>query len=296
MSAMPGDDRHLPNPRHLEEAARREGRTGWLGTLPDTLRQVAELWSLEVQEPFQPGGSSAWVAPVRDAGGNELVLKLGWRHPEALHEAAGLQAWGGDGAVRLRAAQEFAECAALLIERCRPGTPLTARPESDQDVVLAGLLRRLWISPPPGHVFRSLQVMCDQWADEFAATVAAEPRLVDPGLAREGIALFRALPATADRETLLVTDLHAGNVLAAEREPWLVVDPKPYVGDPTYDALQHLLNCDRLHADPAGLAGRLADLLELDADRLRRWLFARCVLEAPGDPALLAVARRLRID
>lgn len=36
--------------------------------------------------------------------------------------------------------------------------------------------------------------------------------------------------------TLLCTDLHAGNVLAAGRESWLATDPKPYLGDPTYDA------------------------------------------------------------
>ncbi len=93
--------------------------------------------------------------------------------------------------------------------------------------------------------------MCDRWADEFELEVAGGHRSVDPGLAQEGTALFRALPAAAERRVLLCTDLHAENVLAAEREPWLVIDPKPYVGDPTYDGLQHLLNCeDRLRADP----------------------------------------------
>ena len=54
---------------------------------------------------------------------------------------------------------------------------------------------------------------------------------------------------------LLATDPHGDNVLTAQREPWLVIDPKPYVGDPTYDLLQHTLNCeDRLAADPGGLA------------------------------------------
>jgi streptomycin 6-kinase len=111
------------------------------------------------------------------------------------------------------------------------------------------------------------------------------------------MALFRGLPADADRAVLLVTDLHAGNVLAAEREPWLVIDPKPYVGDPAYDATQHLLNwAERLHADPAGLANRMADLLAVDPVRLRRWLFARCVQESPGDPPLADVARRLPLD
>jgi Aminoglycoside/hydroxyurea antibiotic resistance kinase len=109
--------------------------------------------------------------------------------------------------------------------------------------------------------------------------------------------LFRSLPPDADRAVLLVTDLHAGNVLAARPEPWLVIDPKPYVGDPAYDPTQHLLNCaERLHADPAGLAARMAHLLEVDPVRLRRWLFARCVLESPGDPALADVARRLPLD
>ena len=82
-----------------------------------------------------------------------------------------------------------------------------------------------------------------------------------------------------------------GNVLAAEREPWRVIDPKPYVGDPTYDALQHMLNCDgRLHADPHGLVRRMADLLGLKAERLTLWLFARCVQESAQWPQLAEVA------
>ncbi len=106
--------------------------------------------------------------------------------------------------------------------------------------------------------------------------------------------LFRELPASADRQVLLCTDLHARNVLAAERQPWLVIDPKPYVGDPTYDALQHVLNCDvRLHSDPHRLVARMAALLDLEPDRLRLWLFARCVQESPDSPTLAETARRL---
>jgi streptomycin 6-kinase len=92
---------------------------------------------------------------------------------------------------------------------------------------------------------------------------------------------------------LLCTDLHAGNILAAEREPWLAIDPKPYIGDPCYDVLQHLLNCEqRLLADPIGLAHRMADLLDLDPGRLVRWLFARCVQESMDQPILREVAAR----
>jgi streptomycin 6-kinase len=169
---------------------------------------------------------------------------------------------------------------------------LASRPEPEQDTVIAGLLRRLWVEPSPGHGFQPLQVMCDAWPDEFEQGRPVDRSVLDPGLAREGIALFRALPATTDSAVLLCTDLHEENVLAAEREPWLVIDPKPYVGDPTYDPLQHLLNCgERLSADPHGLVRRMAGLLGLDRERLLLWLFARCVQEAPNWPSVGEVAR-----
>jgi len=54
---------------------------------------LARAWSLTVRVPFEPGGQTAWVAPVRDRAGAERVLKVGWRHPEAEHEADGLRAY-----------------------------------------------------------------------------------------------------------------------------------------------------------------------------------------------------------
>lgn len=284
----------LAMPVNLVAAAEAQGRQDWLTTLPETIERLQMAWSVQLGDPFQPGGQNAWVAPATRAGQN-LVLKVLWRHPEAEHEADGLRAWDGNGAVRLHAAEEIdAQTAALLLERCRPGTSLQARREPEQDVVVAGLLRRLWTPPPANHRFHSLGSMCALWADEYEEKTAEGGSRLDPGLAREGIALFRQLPASAERDVLLCTDLHAGNVLAAEREPWLVIDPKPYVGDPTYDALQHMLNCDvRLPADPHGLVRRMAGLLGLDPDRLRLWLFARCVQESPQWPMLAEVAEQM---
>jgi streptomycin 6-kinase len=281
-------------PRNLVEAAERDGRQSWMARLPATVNMLQARWSLEVGEPFQPGGQTAWVAPARSDARGDVVLKVAWKHSEAAHEAEGLRAWDGAGAVRLHAVEESDDTIALLLERCLPGTALAGRPEPEQDTVIAGLLHRLWLQPAPGHRFRSLQLMCDVWAGEFERAWAAGRANLDAGMARDAIALFRTLPATADREVLLCTDLHAENVLAAQRAPWLVIDPKPYVGDPTYDPLQHLLNCDeRLHADPRDLVRRMADLLGLDRDRLLLWLFARCVQESPNWPGLAEVARRI---
>jgi streptomycin 6-kinase len=297
--AVSSDVDELTMPENLVEAARQEGRQAWLATVPASVRQAAEQWSLEVGTPFQPGGQTAWVAPAHGPLGERLVLKVAWRHPEAAHEAAGLRAWDGHSAVRLHATDEFGDTVALLLERCEPGTPLSWRPEPEQDTVIAGLLRSLWITPDADCGFRPLLSMCGHWADEFEQASLRSPgaaggRALDPGLARAGTELFRELPATAARQVLLCTDLHAGNALAAEREPWLVIDAKPYLGDPTYDPLQHMLNCDeRLRANPRGLARRMASLLDLDSDRLLLWLFARCVIESANWPPLADVAARI---
>ncbi|MBO0831490.1 MAG: kinase [Actinobacteria bacterium] len=290
----------FPVPRYLAETAAREpGMRDWLARLPRIIAELADRWSLRLGEPFQPGGQCSWTAPATDAAGTALVLKVAFGFPsgEERDEAAGLRAWDGNGVVRLHAATSCETGYALLLERCVPGTALgQLLPEPEQDVVVAGLLRRLWQHRPEATLFRPLSVMCAAWADEFEAdyAVAKAANRIDRGLARAGIALFRELPATADKQLLLCTDLHGENILAAQREPWLVIDPKPYVGDPAYDVLQHMLNCDdRLAADPAALADRMAGLCSLDPGRVRLWLFARSVQESNGSALMRQVASRL---
>lgn len=284
----------FPIPVLLAESVAEEGapeRAEWLARLPDVVAGLAERWSLQVGAPFQPGGRVSWVAPAQDADGRDLVLKVGWTHEEGRDEAAGLRVWAGRGAVRLFDVHVDGPTTALLLERCVPGTTLKiACPEPEQDEVVAGLLRRLWREPPAGHRFRPLAQMCHWWADAFEADLAAEPGALDPGLARAGVELFRGLPREDVPPRMLVTDLHAENVLAAQREPWVVIDPKPYVGDPAYDVGQHMLNCrDRLTADPRALARRMAALAGLDAERVERWLFARVVQESIELPWLRPV-------
>ncbi len=270
----------------------RDWRTG----LPVLARKLAVTWGLTLGDAYPATGHTAWVAPVRTAAGEDRVLKLGWRHWEADHEATGLRLWDGNGAVRLERAETFEQTEALLLERCVPGDTLgTVLAEREQDAVIAGVLRRLWEVPvPAGAPFRPLQLMCDSWAVAFERRFAAGGHGLDPGLARAGIAALRELPAGAQSAVLLCTDLHAGNVLAAEREPWLAIDPKPFIGDPAYDAVQHMLNCDeRLASGPAAMARRMAALLDLEPERVTRWLFARCSQEAIDDISMREPAQRL---
>ena len=198
-------------------------------------------------------------------------------HMEAEHEAEGLRFWDGDPTVRLLAADD--EFGAMLLERCQPGTSLRAVPEAEQDVVIAGLLRQLWRSPSAPHPFRPLSVLTKFWSD---ATLANMKSWCDAGLVLEGLRLFEELPRTAPTEVLLATDLHAGNVLQSTRVPWLVIDPKPFIGDPAYDVTQHLLNCsERLLSEPIGLVRRIGALSGVEQERIRLWTFARVAVDPP---------------
>jgi streptomycin 6-kinase len=267
-------------------------RRAWLERLPDAIRELQDRWSLSLAAPFDGNEvSCAWVAPAVRSDGTRTVLKLGMPHMEGAHEIQSLRFWDGDPTVRLLEADD--DMGAMLLERCEPGTVLRQLPEPEQDAVIAGLLRRLWRAPTAPHPFRPLAAMTAYWADE---TIADSARWPDPGLVQAGLHLFEELPRTSPTHVLLATDLHAGNVLRAQREPWLVIDPKPFVGDPAYDATQHLFNCEeRLRADPEGTIRRFADLLEIDSDRVRLWTFARAAAESRDtwDDETIALARML---
>ncbi|HRJ41057.1 MAG: hypothetical protein KJZ86_21695 [Caldilineaceae bacterium] len=299
---MNPDDKPFPIPHTLAEFAAEPDNDkwrGWIARLPALVAELTERWSLELGAPYEPGGMCSWVAPARNAEGEALVLKMGVRHSEAEHEIDALRFWDGDGAARLYASSVTDDTCVLLLERCTPGHSLKQTlPEPEQDRIVAGLLRRLWKEPPPGHPFRPLQSMCDEWGDELAADAERNPDQVDAGLVRAGLEIFRSYAGTADRAVLLATDLHGDNVLAASREAWLVIDPKPYVGDPAYDAVQHMLNCpERVDADPYGFCQRMANLLDVETERVQTWLFARCVQESfnnePWTQHLGSVATRI---
>ena len=270
-------------------------RTAWLERLPNVLRNLEHRWSLTLDAPFNDDEvSCSYVAAAVRADGTPAVLKIGMPHMEGAHEIHGLRFWDGDPTVRLLMADD--DLGAMLLERCEPGTALRAQQECEQDVVISGLLRRLWRAPSARHPFRPLSALTEYWRNETLAHIEQWP---DAELVREGLRLFTELPLTEPTEFVLATDLHAGNVLRAERQPWLVIDPKPFVGDPAYDATQHLFNCSaRLRSDPDGMIRSFADLLGVDHERVRLWTFARAAAEPRDDWSngdLVALARAIAL-
>lgn len=272
-------------------------RKAWLGGLPLLLQQLGARWSLRFGEPFDHAGSCSWIAPATRANGEPAVLKLAMPHIEGQDEIAGLHFWKGSCTVNVLDADP--ESGAMLLERCQPGTTLHSESETRQDEVVANLLKQIWnqTKRAPGlQGFRPLFLMIEFWCGE---TIAQKRFWPDAGLVNEGLRVFKELARPASSDVLLATDLHAGNVLRSQREPWLVIDPKPFIGDRAYDPVQHLMNCEaRLHRDPMELVRRVADLAEVDAERLRLWTFARAAADprdAWNDARWMRTARKLAL-
>jgi streptomycin 6-kinase len=269
-------------PRRLAETAVLwEGDRGraWVADLPRLVAEVCEVWQLELEPPLEPGGQISWVAPARDlVDGLDAVLKLQCPHPESEPEAAGLLAWGGNGAVRLLDHDPVRH--ALLLERCWPGTGLQLLAGSDEAMrVGAAVGARLHETDAPMGL-RTLAAVLDDWADEL------DVRLARPfaGAALDTLALdtMRHRPRACGPGVLLHGDLNPTNVLAAEREPWLAIDPKPMTGDPAYDGPRLVTQPDPLAtADPAAtLARRLdivGDVMGVDRDALALWCLVGAV-------------------
>src|SRR5262245_12082416 len=176
-------------PERLVASCATSEQSAWLTRLPETLENLARRWSLTLGEPFDGDEvSCAWVAPVTLAGGGTAVLKVGLPHMEADHEIDGLRFWNGDPTVRLLEADEAP--GAMLLERCDPGTHLRIVPQAEQDVVIAGLLPRLWRRPPSDAPFRPLSAMLAQW---MAETLARSGEWPDASLVREGLQLLEEL-------------------------------------------------------------------------------------------------------
>jgi streptomycin 6-kinase len=262
-------------PLLTKHCAKTADRRSWLAALPDTVLRLQERWGISLDAPFDHAYvSCSWVAPATLPDGTSAVFKVGMPHMEAEQEMDGLRFWDGNAAVRLLDSDHAAN--AMLLERCLPGVPLLSLPETEQDLIVTAMLRRLWRKPPP-RKFRPLAALVAYWSEESSKH---REYWSDAALVSEGLQTFAAMAAETSDSVLLATDLHAGNVLRAQREPWLMIDPKPFVGDPAYDLTQHLFNCEqRLQSNPRGLIRRVANLAGVDAERVRLWLFARAAAE-----------------
>ncbi|MFF3909462.1 aminoglycoside phosphotransferase family protein [Streptomyces sp. NPDC001848] len=238
--------------------------------LPRRVEEFLGRWGLRVDGPAMYG-VCALVLPVARADATPAVLKLQFLDEETVGEPLALRVWDGEGAVRLL--EYDAATGTLLLERLDVSRTLTQVPDTREAVlVVAGLLARLTAVPAPAGMRRLGDIA---WAmlEQVPGVLERIPDPADRRLAADcAAALGEVAAEPGDR--LLHWDLHYDNVLAADRAPWLAIDPKPLAGEPGFDLLPAIRN----RYDPTQTRWRfdaLTAALGLDRERARAWTLGR---------------------
>ncbi|MFD0019838.1 aminoglycoside phosphotransferase family protein [Streptomyces sp. NPDC058382] len=252
----------------------REGEPGaaWLAQLPGIVEDLLGRWGCRPDGGVMHGGVGV-VVPVRRADGTAAVVKVSFPHPGNVHEPDAFVAWGGRGAVLLHERDDGRF--AMLLERVRTST--LAEVEGNDEVVrVAGLInRRLAVPAPPG--LPRLREQAGAWEEQLREDAGELPHTLSPRVVDAAVATAREL-GRVQPDIVIHGDLHARNILRADREPWLAVDPKGYAGDPAYDGgtllksrAVTLLGADDVRRAVHRILDGFAEAAEVDRERARRW-------------------------
>lgn len=268
-------------PQVLEFAARGPAWESWVRRLPRLVASILDEWGL-TPDGAPMSGWTALVLPVRTDGGTTAVLKLVCPGEEEEHEHLALQVWGGDGVVRLLRADPARR--AMLLER------LHHRDLREVEVieaceVVAALYGRIHVPAPPQ--LRTQVSFVGEWLDGLAVLARDVP--VPHRMVEQTLSLGRDLVADpASTGTMIHGDLHYENVLAGDRAPWLVIDPKPTSGDPHFEPAPLLWNrWDEVASEAATVRDAVrrrfhtvVDAAGLDEERAVAWVVVRMVVNA----------------
>lgn len=270
----------------------------WAAQVSVVARGLLQRWELRPDGTVRSGEAGILV-PVRRADGSPAALKLQVPRAETTAAIIGLTRWQGAGIVRLL--DSDADRGGMLLERLHGDRPLETVEDDDAAVrVVGGLLARLHAVPAPDGLPQLATVTGEMLAD--APTAA---RVLDDEDRSRLDRWVDTVSAVADDtgDRLLHWDLHYGNVLAADREPWLAIDPEPLVGDPGFDlwpALDSGWGDDPTRTDAPRLVRRrfdiLTEMLDLDRHRAAAWTGARLLQNTlwdieDGQPAISAAAK-----
>lgn len=243
---------------------------GWVAAAPGEAVRLAAEWGLTLGETI-PHGSTSLTVLCTTATGRAAVLKLTPQTTRLAEQVAVLRAWAPGGHVPEVLA---AVAGAVLLERVRPGTQVTA----PDPAAFAELLHGLHEVPvPTGLTTWDLL----QGTEKF---LSRTERKNSPVVGPDDFARSRAerdrLLASSPGTVLLHGDLHYSNMLDGARG-LIAIDPIPTLGERAFDAVDFVLDGTAPVEERLALAVRATGL---DAERLAGW----CRVVAPTIAVSLA--------
>lgn len=263
----------------LDEGARERlitrfgtGVDAWCAALPEMVELYCLRWHLDLDKALT--GNSSRVFIGRQHGNRGVVLKLTPDRAVANEEAIALRAWAATPhAVDLLDAD--LEAGALLLEHIEPGTKVSDEPQippvNEVAELLAGLQETTKYDagqlPTMAQGVESMFSRIGGLLTNPQVSAVVTRQVLDDGH-------HRALELASNGPSgLLHGDLHLSNILRAGRGRGLVaIDPRPSVGDLTFDAIDWTLDRVTSLADVHERIERLCELVPgLDPDRLWGW-------------------------
>jgi len=272
-------------PAHfVQHVLRMDGDVGRvrLDRLPAILTRCEQRWGLTISPPFAHL-SFNYVAPATRSDGTVVIVKVCAFSDEFLPQWEALRLFDGHGMVQLLGYDEEDEV--LVLECLQPGTLLSTEEDDEKaTAIIANVMRQLWRPVSGEHSFPTVE----KWGRGFehlrtyykGGNGPFPPRLLE-----EAERLFAELSASSAEPMLLHGDLHHENILAAQRQPWLAIDPKGLVGEAAYETGALLRNAlTRVFQAPVPRRvmerrmDQLAAELGFERARIRGWGLAQAVL------------------
>ena len=260
-----------------------EEAIAWLDRLPGVLAECERRWNITIGPPFNL--SYNYVAPAVRADGTQVVLKACALTDEFPQQPEALRLVDGHGMVRLLECDWDEEI--MLLERLLPGTMLLEVEDDEVTTsVAASIMQKIRRPVPENHPFKTIQ----QWGKGFERLRQSYNGGTGPfpeSLVERAETLYRELCASMAEPVLLHGDLHHENILSAEREPWLAIDPKGVVGEAVYETGSWLRNpMPQLLEMPypgrilARRIDQFSEHLGFERARIRDWALAQAMLSA----------------
>jgi streptomycin 6-kinase len=250
----------------------------WLDNLPNLIADCERRWSIRALPPFEL--TYNYVAPAIRDDGAEVVLKLGVPDGALTDEMTSLKLWDGHGCVQLIDCDS--DLGIMLLERLTPGQPLfTLKDDEESTRIFARVARQLWRPAPQVHNFDTPAT----WAEGMTRLRQRYDGGTGPlpkKIVETAEALYADLLPSQAAPALIHGDLHHWNIVSAEREPWLAIDPKGVVGEPCYEVGAWMRNPTGhlLGPDLSRRVDILVEELGFDRQRLIGWSVAQAVLSA----------------
>ncbi|MFW6007164.1 MAG: aminoglycoside phosphotransferase family protein [Halanaerobiales bacterium] len=235
-------DRILELPKFFKNKIKREfGKEAgkkWLESLPEILGKCLKKWNLSKWEIGQDLSYNLICFALSPDYG-EVVLKIGFPHPDLFTEMTALALYNGRNICKCY--DQDKELGAMLLEKIFPGINLTHLEDNEKKVEIASdLITKLYINIDQNYNLPEYK----DWLQRAFKT-ARKKKIAGKKMfsfISRAEKIYNKLETANYSEVLLHGDLHHFNILKDGDQGWKVIDPKGVIGFPFFECARFMEN------------------------------------------------------